>query len=87
MGIPRDDSSRPSHQIARFFSDLEAWHHEPLLGHQARTLRIDVSGGDGVEHWYVRVKKGAIEVSHDDADADVVFALDAGLMAAIAGWG
>ena len=59
-----------------FFDDLVARGHEPLLQNDSGTLRFDLMDGRRVEHWYVSIDKGDINVSHDDAAADTILRTD-----------
>ncbi len=70
--------SRPAADaISEFFDELAGRGHEPLLERVTGTLRFDVDDGGTIEHWYVSVRRGAVEVSHQDAAADSVIRLDA----------
>jgi putative sterol carrier protein len=80
----RDGSSDASNRISRFFAELQARHHEPLLVRTTGTIRFDLSDGDAVETWFVAVTKGDIEVSQDDRQADVSFELNRDLFAGMA---
>ncbi len=86
MAETRDEDGRLENRIARFFADLEARHHEPLLARTTGTLRFDISSGREVERWYVTVNRGDIEVSRDgEAErADVVLGMERGLFVAMA---
>jgi len=59
-----------------FFDDLAAREHEPLLQNDSGTIRFDLADGRRVEHWYVSIDKGDINVSHDDAAADTILRTD-----------
>ncbi len=76
MTTTEETSDRAENRIARFFADLEARHHESLLARTTGTLRFDLSTGSDVEHWYVSVNKGDIDVSRDNKNADVIFGID-----------
>jgi putative sterol carrier protein len=69
---------------SRFFEELGARGHEPILSSTVGTLRFDVADGSSVEHWYVTVKKGDVEVSHADVAADAVLRVDKELFASLA---
>jgi hypothetical protein len=60
---------------AEFFEGLAA-RHEPFLARTSGTLRFDVADDDRVEHWYVTIRKGDIDVSRKKARADSLLALD-----------
>jgi putative sterol carrier protein len=80
----RDGTRDAANRASRFFADLEAQGHDPLLAHTTGTLQFDLREGKEVEHWFVTVTKGDIEVSRDERQADVTFELDGGLFAAMA---
>jgi hypothetical protein len=71
-----EDGGGASGRISRFFSELEARDPVPVLVHLSGSLRFDLRDGHSVEHWFLRVKKGDVQVSRGDGDADVVFGLD-----------
>jgi putative sterol carrier protein len=56
----------------RFFEQLAGRRHEPLLEKVSGTVRFDLSHGKQTDHWMVTIKKGDVEVTQDDADADSV---------------
>jgi hypothetical protein len=53
-----------------FFADLAARGQVPMLRSTTGTLRFDLEDGGRMEHWYVTIKRGAVEVTHDEDDAD-----------------
>jgi putative sterol carrier protein len=59
----------------RFFEALAARRHEPLLEKASGSVRFDLAHGKQTDHWRVTVKKGDVQVSQDDADADSVVRL------------
>jgi putative sterol carrier protein len=61
-----------------FFESLAAREHEPLLHACSGTLRFDLKGRGGVEHWFVRVTKGDVAVSRRRSKADCVVRVDEG---------
>jgi putative sterol carrier protein len=66
--------------ISDFFQRLGERGHEPLLGHMRGAVRFDVRGDDSeVDQWVVAVDRGAVTVSHGDADADCVIRADRAL--------
>jgi putative sterol carrier protein len=71
----RDDGST-SDRTTRFFAELQARGHEPLLVHASGTLRFDLVHGTDVEQWFITLAKGELQVSRDDRDADVIFDVD-----------
>ena len=54
----------------RFFETLAGRGHEPLLEKVSGSVRFDISHGQQVDHWMVRIKNGDVEVSRDDSEAD-----------------
>jgi putative sterol carrier protein len=76
-------STDASDPIGSFFAQLSARGHEPLLAHSTGTLRFDLRDGTNVERWHVTVTKGDVEVSRDDREADVTFAVDKAVFAAM----
>lgn len=69
----------------QFFEGLAAKGHEPLLESFSGTLRFDLRDGERTEHWYVVLKKGDVEVSHGDGDAEMVMSTDLATFDAILG--
>jgi hypothetical protein len=61
---------------AGFFEGLAARGHEPLLHSVTGTVRFDLAGRDGVEHWHVRVTRGEVAVSHRRSTAACVVSAD-----------
>ena len=60
-----------------FFQRLGERGQEPLLGHLRGAVRFAVRGIDGeVDQWIVTVDRGAVTVSHGNADADCVIGAD-----------
>jgi putative sterol carrier protein len=60
----------------QFFEGLAAKGHEPLLESFSGTLRFDLRDGERTEHWFVVLKKGDVDVSHRDGDADLALSTD-----------
>jgi hypothetical protein len=61
----------------RFFEELAQRGHEPALGRVTGTVRCDlVDERDGIEHWYVTIKKGDVRVSHKEGAADATVRAD-----------
>ena len=58
----------------KFFDELERRGNEPLLQRANGTLRFDLENGkngkDGIQSWFVTVKKGEITVARDGDRAD-----------------
>ena len=61
---------------AKFFDDLDAREHEPLLAKVTGTLRFELKNGRGAKPWLVGVKRGDVTVSRQNADADCVVRAD-----------
>jgi putative sterol carrier protein len=59
-----------------FFDGLAARGNEPLMRSASGTVRFDLADGDEVEHWYVTMRGGGVEVSHKKANADALVRLD-----------
>jgi hypothetical protein len=59
---------------SEFFEELAQRDHEPLLENTSGTIRFDVTNGKKTDHWFVRIDKGDVTVSHrgGEADASVV---------------
>jgi hypothetical protein len=62
-----------------FFADLASQGRVPMLAALSGSLRFDLSGDGGVDHWYVRLDKGHVEVDRRNAKADAVIASDKSL--------
>jgi putative sterol carrier protein len=62
--------------MTRFFAELQARGHEPLLVQASGTLRFDLAHGKDVEQWFVTIAKGELQVSRRNLDADVIFDVD-----------
>jgi putative sterol carrier protein len=60
-----------------FFARLEE-QHQPRLTTVTGTVRFDIVDGERTEHWYLRIRKGDVTMSHDDAAADCVISADIG---------
>lgn len=60
----------------RFFDELAARGHEPLLRSLWGTIRFDLDTGDGVGHWFLRVRDGDVETSRRRGKADCVAGAD-----------
>jgi putative sterol carrier protein len=57
---------------ARFFADLAARGHEPLLRKAAGCTRFDIVDGSKTRRWFVSVDGGDIAVSSRGTEADCV---------------
>jgi len=74
-------TARPTQQL---FEALAERGHEPLLERISGTIRFDLDTGKTVERWYLRVKKGNVDVSHEKGPADAVVRTDRALFDDIA---
>ena len=61
---------------AEFFNLIDKRGQVPFLRHVSGTLRFDIEDGDQVNPWYVSLRKGDVEVSHQNIDADVLIRVD-----------
>lgn len=68
-----NDAASPTRE---FFDALAERGQEPLLKRITGTIRFDLGTGKDVEHWYVKVKKGRVDVSHKEGPADAVVLAD-----------
>lgn len=59
-----------------FFEELERHGSERVLKKTNGTIRFDLSHGGQVEHWFVEIRAGAIDVSRRDGEADTVIHAD-----------
>lgn len=57
----------------RFFEALPARAPEILRGLISGTLQIELVDGDRTDHWLVRMRPGAIEVSRERGPADAIW--------------
>ena len=58
-----------------FFTRLSE-EHQPLLASLAGSVRFDIADGERTEHWYLRLHKGDVAVSHEGTAADCVISAD-----------
>ncbi len=72
-GRTRDTELDPS---SRFFEDLKQREHEPLLQTAEGTVRFDLVDNGEVEHWYLTLQHGEVDVSHRRSRADSVVRID-----------
>jgi predicted lipid carrier protein YhbT len=56
----------------QFFEELGRQGHLPLMERATGTLRLDVVDGEQTKHWFVRITKGDVNVSHEEQAADCV---------------
>ncbi|MFI7603795.1 SCP2 sterol-binding domain-containing protein [Micromonospora sp. NPDC049366] len=57
----------------RFFESLPARAPEVLRGLVSGTLQIDLDTGEQTDHWLVRMRPGAVEVSRNRGPADAIW--------------
>lgn len=67
---------RVSDATRRFFDELARHGHERLLKKTAGTIRFDLAHNQGVDHWLVVIRNGAVSVSEEKSDADMVIRTD-----------
>ncbi|GIJ27542.1 hypothetical protein Vqi01_27040 [Micromonospora qiuiae] len=56
----------------RFFEDLDHRGYEPLLAKTSGVLRFDLHDGPQTTHWLLRIDRGDIRVSQEEAESDAV---------------
>ena len=83
MATNRDGRSLKANRINRFFVELEAHEHDPLLSHMKGTMRFDLLDKGTMENWYVTISGGTIQVARDGGAADVIFSVDRALFGAM----
>lgn len=62
---------------AEFFGTLRQRHEQ--LTEEAGTIRFDLAGERGTEHWFLEISHGDLSVSRDTREADLVVRADRGL--------
>ena len=72
-------------QSSDFFNDLGRRGHEPLLEQATGTIRFDLTGSNGTEHWLVAIKRGDVDVSRKNSQADCVVRAERSLFDGITG--
>ena len=60
-----------------FFARLSQ-QHQPMLESTTGTVRFDIADGERTEHWYLRIHKGDVAVSHAADEADCVLSAEIG---------
>jgi putative sterol carrier protein len=60
----------------KFFDELGARGHEPLLDKATGTLRVELTDGKRRARWFVAINKGDVTVSHANSKADCVARMD-----------
>ena len=82
MSLPKVTPSRDP--VAAFFADVALRSGDPLIRRASGSLRIDVVEDKKVEHWYLTIANGDVEVTHKAASADTVIRTSRTLFAALA---
>jgi putative sterol carrier protein len=49
-----------------------------MLESMTGTVRFDIADGERTEHWYLRIRKGDVAITHEDGEADCVLSSDIG---------
>jgi putative sterol carrier protein len=70
---------------AEFFDGLSRRGPEPLLGTTRATVRFEIVDGGRTDHWLVRIRDGALAVSHADGEAECVVRADKAVFDDLAG--
>ncbi|WBB68128.1 SCP2 sterol-binding domain-containing protein [Micromonospora sp. WMMD812] len=65
-----------SDATTRFFDELGRHGHERLLRRTSGTIRFDLEHDNGVDHWLVVIRGGAVQVSRGKHEADTVVRTD-----------
>lgn len=71
-------------ETATFFEELGRRGHDPLLEKAKGAIRFDLVDDGKLEHWLVRLDRGAVAVSRRRAAADCVARADKALFDAFA---
>jgi SCP-2 sterol transfer family len=59
-----------------FMNGLGRRGHDPLLRKVNETVRFDLSSGEKIDRWLVRIANGDVTVSHKGGAADTVISAD-----------
>jgi putative sterol carrier protein len=62
-----------------FFARLSGRGHEPMLRRTTASIRIDLTGGNEMEHWFIAIKHGDVAITRADGPADLVLLTDRGV--------
>lgn len=65
-----------SETTRKFFEAIERHGHERLLKKTNGTIRFDLEHDHEVDHWYVEIRGGAVQVSQQNSDADTIIRAD-----------
>jgi putative sterol carrier protein len=63
-------------QVQEFFDALAHAGYRPALRQVSGTVRCDLAHDGEVDHWLVRIDRGEVRVSKEDAPADCVIHAD-----------
>lgn len=58
--------------IAGLFEQVRRRAYEPRLAPYEGTLRFEINDDHQVDHWFVKIKHGALVIAHEERPADVV---------------
>jgi SCP-2 sterol transfer family len=72
----RSSGGRVDNAVDRFFDRLVDESPHPRLRTADGTIRFDLRRGSETEHWFVALDGGVVTVTHDDAEADCIVAMD-----------
>lgn len=61
---------------ANFFAELDRRGHDRVLISLEGTVRFDLVGPDGTDHWFLTISNGDVRVSRECRDADCVIRVD-----------
>lgn len=65
-----------SDATSEFFAELDRSGGERLLRKTIGTVRFDIEHDQEIDHWFVTINHGDIEVSRENRDADCVIRTD-----------
>jgi putative sterol carrier protein len=63
-------------QATHAFFDSLSEQHQPLLESMTGVVRFDIADGERTEHWYLRIRKGDVDVSRKGPEPDCVMSAD-----------
>jgi hypothetical protein len=62
--------------IGDFFDQLGRRGHEPVLEEADGIIRFDLRDEHGIDHWFVLIRNGDVQVSREDHPADCIVYTD-----------
>lgn len=65
-----------SETTRQFFEELGRRGHERVLKKTNGTIRFDLENDHEVDHWLVEIRGGAVRVSQQNSEADIVIRAD-----------